>query len=89
VASRRVACHACMHDRVPKECFTNKEVGKLVSVLGFAKKRMNRGTVVIWNDAIVKRLNEQYGIIEKGELMKEKPPKTDNQQIFEKGFGRT
>jgi len=42
--------------------YTNKEVSKLASVLGFAKKHTRFGTAIIWNDITVERLKSQYGI---------------------------
>jgi len=47
--------------------YTNKEVAKLASMLGFEKKRKMRGTVIFWNDTTIERLRNQYGVIEKDE----------------------
>jgi len=41
--------------------YTKKTVSQLATVLGFAKKHMRRGTVIIWNDVTVERLTKQYG----------------------------
>jgi len=72
-------------DRAPKEQFTNREVSKLVSVVGLGKKHTKRGTAVIWNNDVIERLKNQYGIDErKGDGVTEsKRSKTDLSKIFD------
>lgn len=59
-----------------RDMYTNKQVSKLASVLGFEKKHKMKGTVIMWNDTTIARLQHQYGVIEdEHDGMKEKPTK--------------
>jgi len=60
----------------PKEMITSQQVGYMTKVLGFVKRKGTHGIrCILWNEAIVKRLSEQFGI-EGGEVAAFLPTET-------------
>jgi len=72
-------------DRIMREMWKARDVGTFVSLLGFKKKHMNSGNVVIWDEKIADRLSKQYGL----ELTRTKaqarsaPPRSDLSKIMD------
>lgn len=57
----RDICDFLNQDRPIRDQYTNKEVSKLVSVLGFSKKHRMRGTAILYDAATVEKARKLLG----------------------------
>jgi len=51
-------------------------------VLGFQRKRRAKGNVVLWNDTTIKRLKQQYGIIDEESVEVQEKRRSGDASIF-------